>query len=123
MKTSKRTCKQYFNIETENDVKSVVCFSHLKWYLFQTASDKRTGCEIKNSTVKDDQATLFVSEDSTMHRKELGFHRTNEHEFRTISKVLNEVPVDTQVNVLAALEHLLDLSQLMAKRSLYGKDS
>ena len=109
MKSSKRTCQQYFNVdlETENDVKSVVCFSPSKRSLFQSAVETCRGCEIQNVTVKEDESTVFVSEYSTIRNKELGFRRTNEHDYKTVSEVLNEVPVDTQVNVQGALE--LDL--------------
>lgn len=74
IKNSKKSNKPYFNIdlETQKDVKSVVCFSPSKHRLFETAANERTGCEIKNVSIKDDK-TVFVSDYSTLCTKELGF--------------------------------------------------
>ena len=61
VKIAKRTNKQYFamDLETESDIKNVICFSPSKRRLFNDAAVQRTGCKIKKVTQKADESTVF----------------------------------------------------------------
>ena len=104
-KKFKKKNRHYFNfdLETSSDVKSVVCFSPSKHKIFEDASNDQSGCEIINATLNNDESTIYVSDYSTIHTKELGFTRTNQYDFKRISEVVNEVPLDTKVNVQGAV--------------------
>ena len=100
MKNAKKTNKQYFtaDLETDSDIKNIVCFSPSKRRLFAEAANQHTGCEIRNVKVKSDDSTVFVSDYSTVQKKQLGFPRTNMYEFKSIADIINEVPLNSQVN-------------------------
>ena len=117
MKSSKRTNKPYFNLdfETENEIKHVVCFSPSKRRLFENAREHHHGCEINNALVKDNN-TIFVSDYSTIRPKELGFPVTNEYEYKTVNEVINEVPLDRNVN----MHGVLDLDDVRFCNCRYG---
>ena len=104
MKYSKKNNRQYFNadLETDSAVKTAVCFSPSKRRLFEESSVNHTGCEIRNASVN--ESTVFVSDYSTVHLKELGFSRTNQYEFLTIANIINEVSLNTKVNAAGAVE-------------------
>ena len=42
--------------------------------------------------------TVFISDYSTVHPKELGFERTNSYDHKFINVIINEISLDTQVN-------------------------
>ena len=109
MKSARKNNRPYFNLdlETENEVINVFCFSPSKRQLFVESANDHTGCEIQNATVKN-PTTIFVCDYSTIRAKELGFPRTNTYEFKTVCEVINEVPLNTQVN----LHVVVDLTEI-----------
>ena len=104
MKRSKKKNQEYFNldIETQTDVKNVVCFSPSKRALFAEAAETRTGCEIKNAK-RNPGNTYFISDYSTVKSLELGFPCTNQYRIHSIVEVINEVALESKVNVSGVL--------------------
>ena len=53
------------------------------------------GCNVK---LKSGEKTAFVSNYSTVHQKKLGFPRTNIYKYKSVADIINEVPLNSQVN-------------------------
>ena len=91
--------KQYFRLEiqTAKKVDDALCFSPSKRRLFDELCVQRSGCVINN--VKKGKDTLYVNDYSTVEKKELGFSQNPAVEYMRIEQVINQVALDSKVNV------------------------
>ena len=105
MKTSRKN-KPYFNmdIETENkQLQPIVCFSPSKRKLFVDAVANNTGCSITNARVSKDKDTVFVTDYTKVKSTSLGFSPCFEVTYHSIHEAVNEIPLDSKVNVRGVL--------------------
>ena len=113
LKSARKSKKQYFtlDLETDSNIKNIVCFSPSNRRLFSDAINQRTGWEIRNVKLKSGESTAFVSDYSTVHQKELGFPCTNIYKYKSVADIINEVPLNSQENVHAVV-HVKDVKHV-----------
>ena len=101
IKSSKKTGKPYSNLHLETaDQKIVraVCFSSVKRKLLDRAEQNQLGLHISNSTIGQD-GTLKINDNSFIREENLGFKPTYRLPIHTIAEVINEIALDTHVNI------------------------
>ena len=105
IKTSKRN-KPYFNVNVEtsnNNVYRAVCFSPSKRKIFDEAEQSHYGLSIDHANKKPD-GTIFIHDNTNIKMEQLGFHPSYKIPTKTVSEVINEVAVNTSVNVSGHLK-------------------
>ena len=99
VKVAKSSGKPYFwlEIQTADKIDSALCFSPSKRKLFNELCSERRGCSINN--VKAGNHTFYVNDYSTVEEKDLGFVYSTDIDYLTVEQVINQVALDTKVNV------------------------
>ena len=86
------------DFETDTTVKKAVCFSPSKRPGNESLAPNKSGCVISNARTNND--ALMISEYSTVEERDLGFEPKSTNKFTDIFKIINELPLDINADVV-----------------------